>query len=138
MPHHITAVKTDPDWYEPYAISQAMRAGNTVYVSGQAGIDENGTTVSEDFEAQMRQAVANIERVLAEAGASLGDVVKVTIMVTDMANLDSVVTIRREVFSEPYPADNLLQVAALAAPEWKVEIDAVAVVADPRGEVEHR
>ncbi|MFC4335716.1 RidA family protein [Salininema proteolyticum] len=127
-PRHITAVAIEPDWYEPYAISQAMRAGDTVYVSGQAGIDENGRTVSEDFGDQMRRAVANIERVLTETGASLRDIVKVTIMVTDMANLDTVVAIRREVFTEPYPADNLLQVAALASPEWKVEIDAVAVL----------
>ncbi|THV40669.1 RidA family protein [Glycomyces buryatensis] len=132
MSNHLTAIRTEPDWYEPYAISQAIRAGNTVYVSGQAGIDEHGRTVSDDFETQMRQSVANIERVLAEAGATLRDIVKVTIMVTDMANLESVVKIRKEVFDKPYPADNLLQVAALASPEWKVEIDAVAVVPETR------
>lgn len=128
MPAHITAVHVEPDWYEPYAISQALRAGDTVYVSGQAGIDHGGNTVAEDFETQMRQAVANLEYVLAAAGGTLRDLVKVTIMVTDMAHLDVVTRLRRELFAKPYPADTLLQVAALASPEWKIEIDAVAVL----------
>ena len=132
MNRHISPIATVPDWYEPYAISQAIRAGNTVYVSGQAGIDEHGTTVSEDFETQMRAAVANLERVLAAAGATLRDIVKVTIMVTDMGNLDSVIKVRKAVFAKPYPADNLLQVSALASPDWKVEIDAIAVLPDDR------
>ena len=130
MPAHITPVHVEPDWYEPYAISQALRAGDTVYVSGQAGIDHEGGTVSEDFEVQMRQAVANLEYVLAAAGGTLRDLVKVTIMVTDMAHLDTITKLRRELFAKPYPADTLLQVAALASPEWKIEIDAVAVLAD--------
>jgi 2-iminobutanoate/2-iminopropanoate deaminase len=132
MPAHITAVEVEPDWYEPYAISQALRAGDTVYVSGQAGIDQQGNTVSEDFETQMRQAVANIEYVLAAAGGTLRDLVKVTIMVTDMAHLDIITKVRRDVFARPYPADTLLQVASLASPEWKIEIDAIAVLPGDR------
>jgi len=118
----------DPDWYEPYRISLAVRANGLIFVSGQAGIDETGATVGGgDFEAQARQAFANLATVLGEAGASLGDVAKVTILVTDMSSLDVIIKLRGEYFTEPYPADTLLRVAGLAKPDWLVEIDAVAV-----------
>ncbi|NUS73552.1 MAG: RidA family protein [Corynebacteriales bacterium] len=124
----ITRISTTPDWYEPYAISQAIRAHGVVYVSGQAGIDENGRTVSDDFLAQGRQAFANLQRVLAETGLSLRDVVKVGIFVTDMAtNLDNVIKLRREFLTEPYPADTLLEVSSLAQPDWQIEVEVTAV-----------
>jgi enamine deaminase RidA (YjgF/YER057c/UK114 family) len=68
--------------------------------------------------------------VLGEAGASLADVVKVTIMVTDMSYLGVIIKLRGEYFSEPYPGDTLLRVAVLAQRDWLVEIDAVAVAPD--------
>ena len=126
-------IATDPDWYEPYRISQAIQAGGLIHVSGQAGIDEQGRTVGADFETQGRRAFENIAAVLAQAGATLADVVKVTIMVTDMANLETVIKLRGDYLSEPYPADTLLQVAALAQPDWLVEIDAVALAPAGRG-----
>ncbi|MFH8631417.1 RidA family protein [Streptomyces lydicus] len=124
----IERIATTPDWYEPYRISQAVRAGGWIHVSGQAGIDEQGRTVSDDFLAQGRQAFANIERVLAAAGASLADVVKVGIFVTDMAaHLDDVIRLREEFLSPPYPADTLLEVSSLAQPDWRIEIEATAL-----------
>lgn len=123
----IQRITHDPDWYEPYNISLAVQAGGLIHVSGQAGIDEHGRTVGPDFETQARRAFENLATVLGQAGASLADIVKVTIMVTDMANLDTVIKLRGEYFSEPYPADTLLQVAGLAQPDWLVEIDAVAL-----------
>jgi 2-iminobutanoate/2-iminopropanoate deaminase len=127
----IERVTVEPDWYEPYRISQATRANGLIFVSGQAGIDESGRTVAPgDLEAQGRQALANLTRVLGAAGATLSDVVKVTIMVTDMSQLDVIIKLREEHFSEPYPADTLLQVARLAQPDWLIEIDAIAV--DPQ------
>jgi reactive intermediate/imine deaminase len=127
----IERVTLEPDWYEPYRISQAIRANGLIFVSGQAGIDESGRTVAAgDLDAQGRQAFANLTRVLGAAGASLSDVVKVTIMVTDMSQLDVIIKLREEYFSEPYPADTLLQVARLAQPDWLIEIDAIAV--DPQ------
>ncbi|WP_152366003.1 RidA family protein [Microlunatus speluncae] len=120
-------ITTEPDWYEPYNISLAIQAGGLIHVSGQAGIDEQGRTVGPDFETQARRAFANLATVLGAAGASLADLVKVTIMVTDMANLDTVIKLRAEYLSEPYPADTLLQVAGLAQPDWLVEIDGVAL-----------
>lgn len=121
-------VTADPDWYEPYAISLGVRVGNLVFVSGQAGIDEHGDTVQGGFEAQARRALHNLGTVLRNAGSGLEHVVKVTIFVTDMRVIDQVVELRREYFTEPYPADTIAQVAALARPDWQIEIEAIATV----------
>jgi len=121
-------VTVEPDWYEPYNISLAIKAGGLVYVSGQAGFDTDGSTVGDgDFELQARQAFANLDTVLAQAASSLADVVKVTILLTDMSNLDKLVQLRAEYFTKPYPADTLLEVSALAQPDWQIEIDAIAL-----------
>jgi reactive intermediate/imine deaminase len=126
---HSQHVAIDPDYYEPYAISQGIKAGNLVFLSGQAGIGDDGQTVPGGFEAQARQAFANISKVLAKAGSSLADVVKVTILVTDMSHLDTIIKLREEFFTKPYPADTLVQVAGLAQPDWMIEIDATAQTA---------
>jgi enamine deaminase RidA (YjgF/YER057c/UK114 family) len=124
----IEQVATTPDWYEPYRISQAVKAGGLIFVSGQAGFEENGTTVEGGFLAQGRQAFRNVERVLAEAGATFADVVKVGIYVRDMAaNLDDVITLRGEFLSRPYPADTLVEVSSLAQPDWLIEVEVTAL-----------
>ncbi|MGW5383378.1 RidA family protein [Nocardia sp. NPDC003963] len=121
-------IATTPDWYAPYKISQAIVAAGLIHVSGQAGIDEQGRTVSDDFLTQGRQAFANIRRVLAAAGADLADVVKVGIFVTDMAaHLEEVIALRGEFLNEPYPADTLLEVSSLARPDWQIEIEVTAL-----------
>lgn len=127
--HRISA---DPDWYDAYAISLGIRGGNLVFVSGQVGIDEHGQTVDpNDFDAQARRAFTNLATVLANAGSGLEHVVKVTILVIDMAVIDKVMALRREDFTPPYPADTIAEVSSLAQPEWQIEIEAVAVVPDP-------
>lgn len=124
--HRISA---DPDWYEPYAISLGIQVGNLVFVSGQAGVDERGDTVSpDDFDTQARRAFTNLATVLNNAGSGLEYVVKVTILVTDMTVIDQVVALRREYFTPPYPADTIAQVPSLARPEWQIEIEAIGVV----------
>lgn len=123
---HNQRVAVDPDYYEPYAISQGIRSGNLVFVSGQAGIGDDGQTVPGGFEAQARQAFANIANVLTDAGSSLADVIKVTILVTDMSHLDTIIKLRKEYFTKPYPADTLVQVVGLAGGDWMIEIDAIA------------
>jgi len=80
-------VSTEPDPYEPYRISQGMRVGELLFVSGQAAIDERGQLVGVgDFDAQAEQAFRNLERVLEAGGSGLDRIVKVTIFLTDMAN----------------------------------------------------
>ncbi|MFC5748867.1 RidA family protein [Actinomadura rugatobispora] len=123
-------VATDPDWYEPYRISQAIEAGGLIHVSGQAGIDEHGRTVSADFLEQGRRAFGNVRRVLDAAGAGLADIVKIGIFVTDLeTRLDDVIKLREEFLTEPYPADTLLEVSRLAQADWLIEIEATALAA---------
>ncbi|MFJ2770444.1 RidA family protein [Streptomyces sp. NPDC087300] len=125
---NIEKIATTPDWYAPYRISQAVRAGGVVYVSGQAGFEEDGTTVEGGFLEQGRQAFRNVGRVLEAAGLTFADVVKVGIFVRDMAaNLPHVITLRGEFLAEPYPADTLTEVVALAQPDWQIEVEVIAL-----------
>lgn len=130
----VERVSTDPDPYEPYRISQAMRVGDLIFVSGQAAIDPSGQLVGVgDFDAQAEQAFTNLANVLEAGGSSLRDVVKVTIFLIDMSNFPKIVDLRGKWFSEPYPADTIVQVVALALPELEIEIEAVAVVRSTPG-----
>jgi 2-iminobutanoate/2-iminopropanoate deaminase len=123
----IEQVATEPDPYAPYRISQAIRFGDLVFVSGQAAIDESGVVGVGDFDAQAEQAFRNLERVLVAAGSGLGRIVKVTIFLTDMSNVPKIVDLRGRWFSEPYPADTIVEVSSLALPELEIEIEAIAV-----------
>jgi reactive intermediate/imine deaminase len=125
-------VITTPDPYEPYLLSQGIRVGDLVFVSGQAGYGDDGRIVSGGFRAQGEQAFSNLRRALEAGGASLQSVVKVTIFVTDMANFKEVVELRRKFFSTPYPADTIVQIEALYTPEAMIEIEAVAAAPEER------
>jgi len=122
-------IETDPDPYAPYLLSQGIRVGDLLFVSGQVGIDEAGELVSlDDFETQADQAFRNLGRVLEAGGSSLERVVKVTIFLTDMAvNFPKVVELRRKWFTPPYPADTIVQVQSLYRPEVMLEIEAIAL-----------
>lgn len=121
-------IKTAADPFEPYALSQAIAVDPWIFVSGQAALDENGVVVGgHDFEAQARAAFANLKAVLEAADASLDDVVKVTLFMTDMRFFADVIALRREFFKPPYPADSIIEVKALALPELMFEIEAIAM-----------
>lgn len=126
-------VITHPDPYEPFLLSQGIRANGWLFISGQAGAGQDGRIVPGGFLAQGKQAFANLRRALEAGGASLKDVVKVTIFVTDMGHFDDVVALRREFFSAPYPADTIAEIRALYTPEAMIEIEAIAVVPDQDG-----
>lgn len=126
----IERVITHPDPYEPFLLSQGIKANGWLFISGQAGAGENGKIVAGGFLAQGRQAFANLRRALEAGGASLKDVVKVTIFVTDMGHFDDVVALRREFFGAPYPADTIAQIQALYDPAAMIEIEAIAAVRD--------
>lgn len=122
-------VATDPDPYAPFKISQAIRLGDLVFVSGQAAISENGELVGVgDFDAQAEQAFRNLEHVLEAAGSGLDRIVKVTIFLTDMSNFPKIVDLRGRWFSRPYPADTIVEVTSLALPELEIEIEAIAAI----------
>ncbi len=127
---NIEGVSTQPDPYAPYLLSQAIKSGPFVFVSGQAGYDDNGQIVEGGFAAQGEQAFQNLNRALTAAGTSLDKVVKVTIFVTDMGEFSNVVELRRKHFSVPYPADSIVEIKALYTPEAMIEIEAIALVDD--------
>jgi 2-iminobutanoate/2-iminopropanoate deaminase len=122
-------IATDPDPYAPFRISQAIRLGELVFVSGQAAIDRSGALVGVgDFDAQAEQAFENLQQVLVAAGSGLDRIVKVTIFLTDMSNFPKIVDLRGHWFTQPYPADTIVEVASLALPELEIEIEAIAAV----------
>ncbi|ACK82138.1 RidA family protein [Methylorubrum extorquens] len=124
-------VVTEPDNYAPFLLSQGIRYGNLLFISGQAGAADDGRIVEGGFRAQGEQAFANLRRALEAGGSSLKDVVKVTIFVTDMSHFKDVVELRRQFFSEPYPADAIAEVKALYDPAAMIEIEAIAAVHTP-------
>ncbi len=124
-------VVTQPDNYEPFLLSQGIRFGNLLFISGQAGADDEGRIVDGGFRAQGEQAFANLRRALEAGGSSLKDVVKVTIFVTDMRHFPDVVELRRKYFSEPYPADTIAEITALYDPKAMIEIEAIAATGGP-------
>ena len=109
-----------------YSNCVRVSAGPLLFVAGQVGMDMNGVT-PKDAGAQCEQALKNIEIILAANGATMADVVKVTVYVTDMAYLDEITPARLKYFPKDGPASAIVQVGALAFPNLKVEIEAVAV-----------
>lgn len=126
-------ITTHPDPYEPYLLSQGIRVGDLVFISGQAGYGDDGRIVDGGFRAQGEQAFANLRRALEAGGSGLENVVKVTIFLTDMGSFKEVVELRRTFFSPPYPADTIVEVKALYTPEAMIEIEAIAAVV-PKGD----
>lgn len=103
--------------------------GRVLHISGHVSQDVDGRTVGVgDMETQTRQVLDNIGGVLSAAGGTFDDVVKVTVFVTDVSEIGAIHAVRREYFSEPYPASTLVQVAQLIDPDWLIEIEAVAVI----------
>jgi enamine deaminase RidA (YjgF/YER057c/UK114 family) len=103
--------------------------GETLFVSGHVSQDANGNTVAKgDIRGQTRQCLINIRDVLAVAGGTMDDIVKVTVFVTDVSKIQEIHEARSEFFRKPYPASTLVCVAGLINPDWLIEIDAVAVI----------
>ena len=108
--------------------SQAVRAGETVYLSGQIPLDPNTMElVSGDIDVQIRQVFDNLAAVAQAAGGGLGDIVKLTVYLTDLGHFPRVNEIMSQYFQEPYPARAAIGVAALPKAA-AVEMDAILVV----------
>ena len=125
----IERIRIDPDPYEPFRLAQGYRAGDLLFISGQAAIDQSGRIVGVgDFDVQAKQAFENLDRVLRAGGSSLKNVIKVTIFLTDMGYFDRIVELRGQWFTAPYPADTIVEVSSLYSPDAMIEIEAIAVV----------
>jgi reactive intermediate/imine deaminase len=119
-----------PELAEPIShYTDAVRAGDLLFVSGFVPVDGEGRLVGgDDVVAQARQVLANLGAVLSSAGATFADVVKVTVYLTDIADRVRINPVRQEVFGDARPASTLVEVSALAVPGAKLEIEAVALI----------
>jgi 2-iminobutanoate/2-iminopropanoate deaminase len=106
--------------------TDAVAAGDTLYLSGIVPVDAAGNVVGDDVVAQARQVFANMRRVLAAAGAEPGDVLKVTIYLLDVDDRPLINPVRQEFFGAARPASTLVEVSRLAVPGARLEIEAVA------------
>jgi 2-iminobutanoate/2-iminopropanoate deaminase len=119
-----------PELAEPIShYADAVRAGDLLFVSGCVAVDGSGRLVGgDDVVAQTRQVFANLGTVLAAAGASMGNVVKVTVFLTDVRDRAVVNTVREEAFGDVRPASTLVEVSGLAVEGARIEIEAVALL----------
>jgi enamine deaminase RidA (YjgF/YER057c/UK114 family) len=113
----------------PGLFSNCMRVGDTIYVSGQHAGTPEGAVGGDDVFDQTTEALRRVVALVDAAGGLAGDIVKLTIYLTDMARRADVSRARRAVFAEPMPCSTLVGVAALVAPGLVVEIDAIAILA---------
>jgi reactive intermediate/imine deaminase len=109
--------------------SQAIQTGNTVYLSGQIGLDPQSMQLVDGIEAQIRQVFDNVKAVCEAADGTLADLAKINIFMIDLGNFQLVNQIMGEYFTEPYPARAALGVASLPRGAL-VEMDGVMVLAD--------
>lgn len=125
MPRQPFHSDSAPKAIGPY--SQAVRVGDTLYLSGQTPLDPAvGKLVEGGIEAQATQVFENLKAVLAAAGASFDDVARVAIYMTDLGNFATVNDVMKRYFHEPFPARSTIGVAALPLGA-QVEIDMIAV-----------
>ncbi|WP_231186237.1 RidA family protein [Haladaptatus sp. DYF46] len=122
-------VTSGTEWEERVGYSRAVRVGNDVRVSGTTATDEEGNVIGEgDAYRQTKRVLENVESALVEAGASIDDVVRTRMFVTDIENWEPVGEAHAEFFGDVRPATSMVEVSGLIDPEMVVEIEADAVI----------
>lgn len=124
------AIRSPKVWEPPPKTwSQALKAGNLLFIAGQVGLDAKQKLVGRgDALAQARQAFRNIKALVEAAGGTMEDIVRLTLYVTDMRDRPKVLQAREEFFSGDFPTATLVMVSLLAFEGLLVEIDAIAVL----------
>jgi 2-iminobutanoate/2-iminopropanoate deaminase len=122
MPRKVIEGHDVPRSHLPF--SPAIEAGGFVFVSGQASVDATGKIVNDTFEGEMRRSFENVRKVLAAAGLTLKDVVRVTSYLGKQDDLAEYNRIYREIFTEPFPARSTLM--GCLGTQLKFEVDVVA------------
>jgi len=124
-------ISSGAKWEDIVGYSRAVRVGNVIEVAGTTAVDENGETVGlNDPYEQTRYALAKIEKALVQAGASMKDVVRTRMFVTDMSRWEEVGRAHGLYFKDIKPAASMIEVKALISPELLVEIEVTAIVGE--------
>lgn len=119
-------------WEDVVGYSRAVKVGNQIEVSGTVAADENGKVIGRDDAYQQTVFILQkIERVLKEAGASLNDVVRTRMFVTDISRFNEYGKAHGEFFASVKPCTSMIEVKGLVAPEYLIEIEVTAIVASP-------
>ena len=122
------AERFDPPGMGFAGMSQAVRCGEWIIVSGQVALKDGQVVGAGDAAAQARQCFANIEAALAEAGASLSDIVSLRCYLTDKSAYEGYVDIKNVLFKDKSPASTTIIISALLIPALLMEVEAVAVM----------
>jgi enamine deaminase RidA (YjgF/YER057c/UK114 family) len=113
-----------------YGFSRAVRSGDRILVAGTAPVEADGSSTPGDAAAQARRCFAIILKAIEELGGSVGDVVRTRMYITDPADADAIGAVHGEVFRDVRPASTMVVVAALLRSEWRIEIEAEALMKD--------
>jgi reactive intermediate/imine deaminase len=106
-----------------------VEGGRTLYISGQIALDKEGALIGKgDIKAQTRQVFENLQSALKASGATLDQVVKITVFMTDVSDLQSFRDVRDTYFIKHHPASSLVQVSRLSRPDYLIEVEAIAVI----------
>ena len=118
-------------WESQFGYSRAVCIGNIVHIAGTAASDEHGNVIGEgDIAAQTRYIFRKIEKALHEAGASLEDVVRTRMFVTDISQWESIATVHGEFFAAIRPVATMVEVTKLLDPAMLIEIEAEAIITE--------
>ena len=131
MSHNRVNIASGAKWEAIVGYSRAVRIGNVVEVTGTVAVDENNNLIGEgDAYLQTKFIIQKIENVLLQAGATLSDVVRTRMFVTDISNWEAYGKAHGEAFADIRPCTTMVEVSQLIAPEYLIEIEATAVISN--------